>query len=231
MTAPSTDHDRVYASWVKWIEVIKTEIIRAHWHQAVWSDVRDEIQRLYPDADASFLVSYSQLYARAQLVRIRALTDADSDAASLRRLIAAIRNNSAVLHFDRYVAVRGDPVEARYDWLRCYGDEEGRLRLALLDGDTERLDDLKPIKAHVDENIAHIQRSVHVGDDTHPTVQADRTVLRFQDIRDALAVLGEVCNTYLALLTGSMIGDWSPIIEPDWHEPLRRGLFLPGDET
>jgi hypothetical protein len=231
MTAPAADHDRMWQGWSDWIDgLIKVELFRAHWHQRIWTEVRDEMQRhMDPGEDASFLVSYSQLYGQAQLMRIRRLTDPDSRSASLRVLIEAIGANRDLVTVDRHVRNRTDPEEARREWIRDYADEAGRLRPGPLVHHLEQLDDLDHLKVHIDKQIAHLDRSVALGD-SHDAARARPPavpVVRYQDVRSALDVLGDVANFYLALLTGSSIGDWTPIMLDDWHGPLRNGLFRP----
>lgn len=202
--------------------------MRAHWHQHIYTEVRDELQRrMSADDDASFLLSYSQVYGQAQLVRIRRLTDPHADSASLRALIVAIRGNREVITIDRHAERRRDLDDARMEWQESYADESGRLQRDILDGHLLQLDGLEDIKTHIDKRVVHLDRAVALPDVTHdaPIRSSSLATVRYQDIRRTLAALGDITNFYLALLTGIPIGDWTPVLLEDWHAPLRNGLF------
>jgi hypothetical protein len=86
ITAPQDDLDRIHAGWVDRMAKIWKELALGFLHQEVWTAFRDEVQQRRPNVDATFLVSYTQLYVAAQLLLIRRLADPDSKSRSLRSL-------------------------------------------------------------------------------------------------------------------------------------------------
>jgi hypothetical protein len=218
--------DETFDRWRDWLTSIERELVRAHFHQLIWTEMRDAILERFPDAHVAFLVSYSRVYAEAQMVAIRRLTDERKGVASLAALIRDIRRRPQVITRTRFVAQRpSDPEGAARTFDRVYtarpGDET--ISRALLDGDLRTLASrVADIKGRVDRTIAHLDQ------DIDKTVRSRRdvtNVVTYADIRDVLAFLGDLTNRYQALLTDSTMGDWTPVIEGDWHKPFRASLF------
>jgi hypothetical protein len=62
-----------------------------HLRQIIWTEVRDVVTRVRPDADHTFAWSYSQLYVSATAMTIPCLADRRRDVPSVYRLIAERR--------------------------------------------------------------------------------------------------------------------------------------------
>jgi hypothetical protein len=97
MTAPKREHERIVQRWREQLAKIERELFRGFLHQAVWTELRDEIQRRHPDADATFLVSYSSGYVAGQMLLVRRLVDGDRKSDSLASLIQRIQGNANVV--------------------------------------------------------------------------------------------------------------------------------------
>lgn len=243
MTAPAADHDNLYRSWLKWIDgSITAELYRAYYDQSIWTAMRDEIQARHADTDGTFLLHYSGLYSRAQMVRLRSLTDDDQGTTSLVSLIKAIQKNRRVLTEDRCrsqirqrlneqrpgsQAVVDEIVDETLERRRVeWCDEEGLAREELLEAGLERiLSEVGHIKAHVDKRIAHFDRAVPRPGDQPEVGEGKPAKVTFADIRQGLDMLAEESNRYRVLLGLSEMNEWAPVFQGDWQEPLRRGLF------
>ncbi len=245
MTAPAADHDKLYRLWLEWIDTsITVELYRAYYDQSIWTAMRDEIQTRHADADTdgTFLLHYSGLYSRAQMVRLRSLTDDAQGTTSLVSLIKAIQKNRQVLTEDRcrsQVRVRldeqrpgshdvvGEIVEETLEHRRVeWCDEQGLPRAEILESSLERiLSEMNDIKAHVDKRIAHFDRAAPWPGGQPDVGQGNPATVTFADIRQGLDMLAEESNRFRVLLGLSEMNEWAPVFLGDWQEPLRRGLF------
>src|SRR4051794_19368915 len=91
VTTPRADHDGRLAEWQSWTDEIRRQLRLAHLHQIVWTEVRDAATTVHPDADHTFLWSYSQVYVASTTMTIRRLADRRKGTRSLYRLIMAMR--------------------------------------------------------------------------------------------------------------------------------------------
>lgn len=79
MAARAAEHDQLLERWREQLAKIERQLYTGFLHQAVWAEVRGEIQRRQPNADATFLVSYSSGYVAGQMLLVRRLADRDPD--------------------------------------------------------------------------------------------------------------------------------------------------------
>ena len=217
MTAPPSDHGRILDGWRGRLEVIRNEVITAHFHQAVWTAFRDEVQKRRPAADGTFLVSYTQLYVQSQLALVRRLVDPAKSTGSLAGLLTSIVANPEVMTRDRYCSIHEDDGRfAEATWRRAFADpnDPQRLNVSMVAADLERLTgDLSHLVAWATRTVAHLDRN-------KPT-----RVPRFDELREAIATIGQVTNTYGELLARSVTHDWTPVIQGDWEAVFRPALF------
>ena len=147
--------------WGGWLERVKEELIRAHFHQVVWTEFRDALQTQFPTADASMIVSYSRVYGEAQMTTIRRIADRHRDAGSLGTLISSLQAHPEVMTRTRYIERSRNPGEAGAEWDRRFAAEPGgeRLDAALLVLHAEELRaGVASIKTRVDKTIAHLDK-------------------------------------------------------------------------
>lgn len=222
MTAPSSDHGRIVDGWRSRLDVIRNEVITAHFHQALWTAFRDEVQTRRPETDATFLVSYTQLYVQGQLALVRRLVDPDESTGSLAGLLTSILANPHVMTRSRFCSMHEDDLRfAASEWDRSFANPSNteQLNTAAVREDLERLTrGLAPLVTWATKTIAHLDRS------------KPKDVPRFDQLRDAVTTIGDVTRTYDELLNRSMTGDWTPTIQGDWQAMFRPALF-PVDTT
>ena len=72
------------------------ELMIAHLNRQLYQEMRDEILKRHPIADATFLNSYAGMYWRSQAMLVRRLADATDGPDSLWNLIGRIRSNPAI---------------------------------------------------------------------------------------------------------------------------------------
>jgi hypothetical protein len=102
MTAPNAARDALCSIWRERLAKVQHELYRGFLQQNLWTEIRDEIVRCRPSADATFLVSYTQLYVAGQILLVRRLAEDDDSTHALASLIPAIKRNPEVATRTRY---------------------------------------------------------------------------------------------------------------------------------
>jgi AbiU2 len=222
MTAPKADRDALFASWRERLTKIQQQLYLGFLQQKLWTEMREEIPRRRPTADATFLVSYAQLYVAGQMLLVRRLADDDESTHSLASLIQAIKKNPDVMTRTRYAdrwaqhPDLGVADAGREEWLRAFADpaDPERINRQLLEDDLDRLaTELEHLVAWANKTIAHL-------DPIAPT-----RVPLYVEIRHALDLLAEITGHYELLLEQATTADWTPFIQGDWQGPFRPALF------
>ena len=221
----------ILAGWRDHLGHIQQDLYRAHHNQHIWTDFRDAVIKNDPTADGTFLASYSSVYAHSQGVVIRRQIDPDRRTHSLVNLLGAITRNPKVMSRTRFLEDRAGGREPdRLDGWFHQRDTEAWARFARED-DPEHLNveiplndintlttELSDIKEWVDEQVAHLDRRRFM------TI-ANSGVPSFGRLREALALLARTAQGYESLLTNGATGDWTPTVQGDWRQPLRRPVF------
>lgn len=96
MTAPPGDIPKLRQNAIEAMARIEQELMIASLNRQLYEEVRSEVVRQHPTSDATFLNSYSGLYARSQMMAIRRLADTDDSTDSLWQLIQRIRSNPSI---------------------------------------------------------------------------------------------------------------------------------------
>jgi hypothetical protein len=229
VTAPPSDRYALYRKWGDWIEVVRGELVRAHLHQDLWTQVRDAVVERHSGEDMTWMHSYARTYGDYQMMVIRRVAEVGDDTASLGRVIASMQQQPLVMTRTRYLhamAARGvKKADAAPYWdshvARNPGDES--VSPEILDADLDYLNaGLKPIILHTHKTIAHLDAAITVA------MQGTKTPrlppVSYGDVRTALVRLGEITSRYLSLLRGYDTV-WTPAIDGDWQAPLRSSLF------
>jgi hypothetical protein len=211
--------------WSTWIEIIERELWKAFHRQRIWSEMSDAIVARAPQADATFLVTFSAMYAESQLSLIRRIA-ADSTGASLGRLVCGLHDRPDVITrdwFRKSVKARGyDPDDWFLDDFDRYADVDNPDRVShgmLHDHFHYVYEELSAIRTKVNKTIAHAdEKHARQNEKALPAVT-------YGTIRTALDRLGEITNCYSGLLRGSTTGRWTPQIQGDWQQPFRPFLF------
>lgn len=228
MTAPQAARDALYARWRERLTKIQHELYRGFLQQELWTEMREEIPQRRPDTDATFLVSYSQLYVAGQMLLVRRLADVDESTHSLASLIRAIKRNPEVMTRTRYAQAWANGADSggadadREEWLRVFADpaDPEHVNPELLDDDLDRLaKELDHIVDWATKTIAHLDPI------------APMRVPLYSEIREALDLLAAITGRYQLLLHQSTTHDWTPVIQGDWQGVFRPALFPLDPET
>jgi AbiU2 len=234
MTAPPGQRYALYRKWGTWIEVVRAEIVRAHLHQDLWTEIRDAVEGRHRTEDMTWLYSYSRVYGDHQMMTIRRVAENSKTTASLGRVLASMRKQPLVMTRTRYMnamgARRAKKADAASEWDRRFAHTPGDEMVdpAILETDLKYLNDgLKPIIERTHKTIAHLdaQITVAIRGGRRPKLEP----VTYGDLRTALEQLGEITNRYLSILRGYETA-WTPAIQGDWQAPLRSSLF-PNDPT
>lgn len=223
MTAPPAEHERLLTRWSDWIERITLDLIRGHLHQHVWRSVRDEILRVRPEADQSFLVSYSAIYADGQVMRVRRIADTHPDSDSLINLLDAIRRNPKVMTRERYADRHAERTGFENGW--AMGAAEWDDLFAAQPGDEEISGDLvardqRRLTVQLEHLTAWATKTLAHLDPLRPTV-----IPQYQDISRALDLLAEITGRYSVFIRGWAPSEWKPFMQGDWEAVFRPTLF------
>lgn len=234
VSAPKAAHDEMYGKWCRWSAAVERELIIGHHHQEMWTEVRDAATKRFPNADHTWLASYSNVYDDAQMALIRRVTDVDPQhtTASLTRLVRSIRDNPTIMTRTRYCALAESNgttsrEEAAADWDALYASPEEpeylNPRMTADDDASLTSGKLEDIIQNAHKTVAHLDAAVALAIlEQRPPELASIT---FGDIRAALAELAVTANRYHLLLNRNQLHTWTPYTPPPWMEPLGASLF------
>jgi hypothetical protein len=238
VTAPAGQHPELAAKWRENIAGLAEELNLAWIDRSVFVAVRDALVR-NPGPDATFLLSYSRVYAQSQVMLVRRLADDDDMSRSLFALLERMKRNPAVITRTPWVADRmaampepvagDDALSANMQAaLRAHHRAKSDAEFTRIAGPGECLDratlqqdqvtlraDLAAVITYADNVVAHLD----------PTRDEHR--LTFREIHDAIDRAGEMVNRYSAFLTGSWHAFENLALPPSWQVPLQRPVFEP----
>jgi hypothetical protein len=222
--------DELLNRWADQIAKIEQDLYRGHLNQKVWTELREEIQRRRPRADATFLVSYSEGYVASQLIRVRRLADKNRRTHSLASLIQKIAaTNPRVITRAWWISSYVGSIQVTEAWERDHHervaaerwqerwadpDNPEQVSPRVLQDDLGRLaTELIHLTTWANKTIAHL-------DPTQP-----ERVPKYHEIRDALTLLAKMTVRYQSLLNRPISAEWTPIIQGDWQGVFRPALF------
>ena len=129
------------------------------------------------------------------------------------RLIGTVQANAKSITREGWLGMWADPDDhphATELWETEYGDSSGkRLDRAVPGADLKRLTAAaRHVKRYVDQHVAH----------TDSSAVAEPVTLTYDDLHDAVDVVGELFKKYHHLLTAESYGSLVPIdIHPSWE--------------
>ena len=200
--------------WREWCEgPIRHHVINIYAQRYVWQRLHEMLAE-NPNLPASYWWTYLQeTYAVSQAVAIRRQADRDKRVISLARLIGTVQANAKSITREGWLAMWADPDDhphATELWETKYGDSSGkRLDRAVPAADLKRLTAAaRHVKRYVDQHVAH----------TDSSAVAEPVTLTYDDLHDAVDVVGELFKKYHHLLTAESYGSLVPIdIHPSWE--------------
>jgi hypothetical protein len=210
------------------MEEVRRQLRLAHLHQIIWTEVRDAATTVHPDADHTFLWSYSQVYVAAITMAIRRVADTEPPARSLGRLITSMLAEPEVMTRERYLAAAPDDSVGEFVWRWATPEDPHHIdpehmradlaRLGKARTEADRADDetasaMERVLSHADKRLAHMDPG------------GSPLTMTFAHLREALATVSEIANDYTGLLDYSFEAFDLWAIEGDWHAPLRASLW------
>ena len=222
MAAPPSQIPELRRDALNRLDGIVHELTIAMLNRQIFQAVRDELATRRPTTDATFINSYSGVYARAQVMVVRRLADDHHDEPdSLWWLIQRIKRNPGIasrqLLIERVRSERRDEIwlddALRHEYARMWGTGDVPNEAQLTALQTTITDELAKVLDYADKNVAH-------RDPRGPMF-----TLTYSDLHAALDRLAELVNLVCVMLKSEHTMYDDIIIEGDWHECFRPGLF------
>jgi hypothetical protein len=221
VSAPRSEIPQLRAKLLERFDGATLELKHARLHRMLYEAIRDEIVTRYPQADGTFLNSYSQLYIRGQIMAVRRLVDTTKDRPdSLHWIIQTIRSTPQLASRAMMLEAVGS-LQQEPDWRRI-ADADFTARFGASDTPSDEwLAGLqKELKLHGRLVAHYADRQVAHRDPRGRTLK-----LKYSEVHDALDGIAEVANSVEWLLLHSSTHYTSVLIEGDWQEPFRPALF------
>lgn len=216
MSAPPGQIAQLRDDALESLDGIEHELKIAHLNRQIYDDFRDEFVARHPDADATFLNSYSGLYARGQVMVIRRLADQHRDKPdSLWWLVERIKRNPTIGSRDalrQLLRDDGHDVDDRTMVDRLATTEVPAA--AHLESLQDTLaSELGAVLAFADKHVAHR--------DPRGAAQP----VTYGDIHTALDKVTDVANVMSRMLRGATVSYDLIAIQGDWHACFRPAMF------
>jgi hypothetical protein len=224
MTAGPRQIPQLRAGVLERLAGIERELMIAHLNRQLYQEMRDEILKRHPIADATFLNSYAGMYWRSQAMLVRRLADATDGPDSLWNLIGRIRSNPAIASRNTLVdEVRSRSLpeiaeDAYADRSTEYGGADVPPDRLLAEMQQSLTVELQAVTTWVTRNVAHR--------DPRGPLQP----LTYGEIDAALDHVTQLTNEVSSMLRYQRT-DYSLItIQGDWQQCFRPALFaVPAD--
>ena len=222
MTAPTSEHPKLWASWQGDIEALRDDIYDLHHHATIWRELASLVDATGATDRGFFLDAYTRMYVAHSGSAIRRITESkDTRVVSLGRLITAIAANPHVITNERYLTSWGIDDKPCPDVVRANAEAAWEAHagggtvfdVAIATEDLEELErTTKAVVTMVDKTIAHRDK---VPPDTIPT---------FGDLAGAIESITLRYERYQLLLLGRAQITMNPVMQGDWLAPFRKPL-------
>ena len=195
---------RAAGHWRSWLKSIERELVTVHAIKRSGSSLRGEIVAKRPNADGTWLVHYSTIYAKTQMVAIRKLS-MNRPRTSLGQLVRGLHDRPDVLTRARYERMHDEHSESVRESFDRYADpaDPDRVDHRQLHEHYESLSPgLDTIIERVNRTIAHADKQLAqraVRSVSEVDADASLPTVTYGDIRTAIDTLATVANHYLAM--------------------------------
>jgi hypothetical protein len=199
--------------WTRWLEEIENDLIGVAWNRAMYRKL-GEIGDKNPDIpESSFFEFLGEAYATSQTVAIRRQAEHNPRGVSFGTLLREIASDPQRLTRERYLAFQRDDHARAWaveHWKKEFaGETQDHADPKIVEADIARLEEaVEPIKAYVDQHIAHRDRKRS----EPPT---------FDELDRAIDTFEELIGKYGGLLRGAGLGQLEPTPQYDWMAPFR----------
>jgi hypothetical protein len=212
--------------WRVWLEGaeneaqgrLTSEVIGLHARRVPWRELtRLANRRDLPAPEAYWWEWVVDCYAVTQSIAIRRQLDQSANAVSIGRMLRELADHPETITREVWLATWGSDDDhglwlANRQWDEKFADlaEPDALSQDLPANDLEALEDGgRQVRHYVNRHVAHMD---HRGSETVPT---------FNDIDDAIDLIGTLFSRYYALMTAASFTDLEPAFQDDWAAPLR----------
>jgi hypothetical protein len=212
--------DQRIEKWRRWIDgQMQNEIVTMHLHRATWRRVQAIIEHNGQLPESYWWEFMSDIYASSQAAAVRRQVYADTDAASLGRLISEIADDAEKLTRGFWFGCWGTPdsegerIVREHGWQTHYAGDVGRhLDPAIPAAD---LADLRAASTKVTDYVDR-----HIAHSDHRPIPSTR-LPTLGDVHDAIDKVGFLFTKYTNLLTASTWAFLEPVLQHDWEAVFR----------
>jgi AbiU2 len=203
--------------WERWFDQIDNDICDLLTNQIMFNQFVEVVRANNELATSPFIEMIWNCYAQTALIGIRRQAEIDSRVVSLGTLLSEITQNSQLLSRERWVARYDKGSQfVGHDLFEQHADATGRhIDPSIVSSDLKKLTSgSKKVKRYVDEYIAHRDHT------------AENRLIKFEELDEALDLLGELLVRYDLLLMGrgrvepvSINYDWESVFRIPWVTP------------
>ncbi|PZO44182.1 MAG: hypothetical protein DCF19_02990 [Pseudanabaena frigida] len=206
--------------WVKWLEVIKSEVSDLAWSSSIYFDTREIIiSNPVVNTGNRFYSWMNRNYVHATLMGIRRQLDTHRDAVSLVKLLTDMKGNYDFLTREQHLQLYSP--EMKRIGNKTYDDLAGKsanvFPIEKIEENLQQLLEIERLhKDYVDRRIAHYDKKENI-----------ETIGTYQDLYDAVVVFEEIVVKYYLLLKATSIKllptpnyDWKNIFKQSWISNL-----------
>ena len=206
--------------WRKWLRRISRDVVDLHHRRHIFrevGDIFDNNMELRENDTFEEWMATNCLWTLA--LGIRRQADRSGDAVSIRRLLAELEGNAAIVTRKWFVAayVRKSPArpelpdEANRTFDQFAPHRGTHLAIKLIRADQRRLQNaVRRVRLFVSRRLAH-QSTRGIG----------RRPVTVREVNAALDEVGRLYQRYALLLNQAAPGTLEPIIQGDWQIPFR----------
>jgi hypothetical protein len=214
--------------WVKWLEIIKSEVSDLVWSSSIYSETREIIiSNPVVNTGNRFYSWMNRNYVHTTLMGIRRQLDTHRDAVSLVKLLTDMKENCNFLtrecHLQQVFLLFPPEMHMHMQRLgnKTYDDLAGKsanvFPIEKIEEDLQQLLKIEHLhKDYVDRRIAHYDKKENI-----------ETIGTYQDLYDAVAVFEGIVVKYYLLLNATTIillpyldYDWKDIFKQPWISTL-----------
>ncbi len=219
-----------YDKWRRWVEgdepdgKVTNEIIAMHARRIPWREItRLANNRSLPSPESYWWDYVADTYVVTQSIAIRRQLDQGPNAVSLGRMLREMTDQPGAMTRARWLERwdADDPHNlfiANKQWDENFAgpDDPDALDPAIPAADLKALvEGGKKMRDYVNRHVAHVDR------------RGSKTIPNYNDIDDAIDLLGDVFQKYFAMLTAASHTQLEPAFQEDWTAPLRTPWLPP----
>jgi hypothetical protein len=212
------------ATWRSWLAAVEQDIYAMHADRLHWRETVRIVKANPSIPEPGYVMDWiTRMYISHVASGIRRQMEEAPHVVSLRKLLSSIYRNPGLLTREQFLDAWGAGREefeirsanATFDRMFAAAGrrhiEPGKVKddLAVL------MTAGAKVKRFVDERVAHLHRA-----HTDPEEIAKLTAPTFNELDDALSMLGTLLQKYYLLLTGATLGSAEPFLQYNWTAPF-----------